>query len=131
MVEKKEIKRVSNKAKKNITAGVAYVLATFNNTRVTITDVQGNVISWSTSGSNSFKGAKKSTPWAAQVTAENAGRKAIEHGLKFIDVKMSGPGGGREAAVRALSSLGLQIGTIVDTTKIPHNGCRPKKQRRI
>ena len=131
MVEKKEVKRVSHKTKKNIAAGVAYVLATFNNTRVTITDTQGNVISWSTSGSNSFKGAKKSTPWAAQVTAENAGRKAIEHGLKFIDVKMSGPGGGREAAVRALSSLGLQIGTIVDTTKIPHNGCRNKKQRRI
>ncbi len=130
MAEKKELKKSKRKVKKNITNGIAHVLATFNNTRITITDLQGNVIAWSTSGANSFKGAKKSTPWAAQVTAENAGRKAIEHGLKFIDIKMSGPGGGRESAVRALAGLGLQVGNITDITKVPHNGCRPKKQRR-
>ncbi len=119
------------KEKKNISNGIAYILATFNNTRVTITDMQGNVISWSTAGANSFNGAKKSTPYAAQVTAENAGRKAMENGIRYLDVKLEGPGSGRESAVRTLQSLGITINGITDITKIPHNGCRAKKPRRV
>jgi small subunit ribosomal protein S11 len=119
------------KEKKNVSNGIAYVLATFNNTRVTITDMQGNVISWSTSGANNFAGAKKSTPYAAQVTAENAGRKAMENGIRYLDVKLEGPGSGREAAVRTLQTLGINVGAITDITKIPHNGCRAKKPRRV
>ena len=119
------------KEKKHISNGIAYILATFNNTRVTITDMQGNVISWSTAGANSFNGAKKSTPYAAQVTAENAGRKAMENGIRYLDVKLEGPGSGRESAVRTLQSLGITINGITDITKIPHNGCRAKKPRRV
>ena len=119
------------KEKKNISNGIAYILATFNNTRITITDMQGNVISWSTAGANSFNGAKKSTPYAAQVTAENAGKKAMENGIRYLDVKLEGPGSGRESAVRTLQALGITINGITDITKIPHNGCRAKKPRRV
>ena len=117
--------------KKNISSGIACILATFNNTRITITDNQGNVIAWSTAGANNFNGAKKSTPYAAQITAENVGKKAMENGIRFLDVKMAGPGSGRESAVRTLQSLGITINSITDITKIPHNGCRAKKPRRI
>ena len=119
------------KEKKNISNGIAYILATFNNTRITITDMQGNVISWSTAGANSFNGAKKSTPYAAQVTAENAGKKAMENGNRYLDVKLEGPGSGRESAVRTLQALGITINGITDITKIPHNGCRARKPRRV
>ncbi len=119
------------KEKKNISNGIAYILATFNNTRITITDMQGNVISWSTAGANSFNGAKKSTPYAAQVTAENAGKKAMENGIRYLDVKLEGPGSGRESAVRTLQALGITINGITDITKIPHNGCRARKPRRV
>ncbi|MDR3126137.1 MAG: 30S ribosomal protein S11 [Rickettsiales bacterium] len=119
------------KEKKNVSNGIAYVLATFNNTRVTITDLSGNVISWSTAGANNFSGAKKSTPYAAQIVADNAGKKAMENGIRYLDVKMEGPGSGREAAVRALQALGITVGAITDITKIPHNGCRAKKPRRV
>ena len=121
----------NSSTKKNISSGIACILATFNNTRITITDNQGNVIAWSTAGANSFNGAKKSTPYAAQVTAENVGKKAMENGIRFLDVKMAGPGSGRESAVRTLQSLGITINSITDITKIPHNGCRAKKPRRI
>ena len=120
-----------NSTKKNVSSGIACILATFNNTRITITDNQGNVIAWSTAGANSFNGAKKSTPYAAQVTAENVGKKAMENGIRFLDVKMEGSGSGRESAVRTLQSLGITINSITDITKIPHNGCRAKKPRRI
>jgi len=126
-----DIVSTKKKEKKNISNGIAYILATFNNTRITITDMQGNVISWSTAGANSFNGAKKSTPYAAQVTAENAGRKAMENGIRYLDVKLEGPGSGRESAVRTLQSLGITINGITDITKIPHNGCRAKKPRRV
>ena len=119
------------KERKNVINGIAYVLATFNNTRITITDTQGNVIAWSTAGANSFAGAKKSTPFAAQIVAETAGKKAMENGVRYLDVKMEGPGSGREAAVRALQTLGITINGITDVTKIPHNGCRAKKPRRV
>lgn len=121
----------NSSTKKNISSGIACILATFNNTRITITDNQGNVIAWSTAGANNFNGAKKSTPYAAQVTAENVGKKAMENGIRFLDVKMAGPGSGRESAVRTLQSLGITINSITDITKIPHNGCRAKKPRRI
>ena len=120
-----------NSVKKNISSGIAFILATFNNTRITITDNQGNVIAWSTAGANNFNGAKKSTPYAAQITADNVGKKAMENGIRFLDIKMAGPGSGRESAVRALQSLGITINSITDITKIPHNGCRAKKPRRI
>ncbi len=120
-----------NSVKKNISSGIAFILATFNNTRITITDNQGNVIAWSTAGTNNFNGAKKSTPYAAQITADNVGKKAMENGIRFLDIKMAGPGSGRESAVRALQSLGITINSITDITKIPHNGCRAKKPRRI
>jgi small subunit ribosomal protein S11 len=117
--------------RKNITSGVAHVSSTFNNTMVTITDAQGNTISWSTAGAQGFKGSRKSTPYAAQVTAEDAGRKAAEHGMKTIEVLVSGPGSGRESALRALQSVGFVITSIRDVTAIPHNGCRPRKRRRM
>ena len=116
---------------KNISSGVAHVSATFNNTMITITDVQGNAISWSSAGAMGFKGSRKSTPYAAQIAAENAGRKAKEHGMYMIDVEVRGPGSGREPALRALQALGFQIGSIRDVTPIPHNGCRPRKRRRV
>ncbi|MDG1417898.1 MAG: 30S ribosomal protein S11 [Maricaulis sp.] len=123
--------RVKRRERKNITSGVAHVNATFNNTMVTITDAQGNAISWSSAGHMGFKGSRKSTPYAAQMAAEDAGKKAMEHGMKTLEVKVSGPGSGRESALRALQSVGFTITTIQDVTTIPHNGCRPPKRRRV
>src|SRR3954463_6916748 len=123
--------RVRRRERKNITSGVAHVNATFNNTMITITDAQGNTIAWSSSGSQGFKGSRKSTPYAAQVAAEQAGRAAMEHGMKSVDVEVSGPGSGRESALRALQTCGLQVTSIRDVTPIPHNGCRPPKRRRV
>lgn len=117
--------------KKNITSGIAHVSATFNNTMVTITDVQGNAISWSSAGAQGFKGSRKSTPYAAQIAAEDAGKKAAEHGMKTLEVNVKGPGSGRESALRALQSAGFTITAIKDVTPIPHNGCRPRKRRRV
>ena len=123
--------RVKRRERKNITTGVAHVNATFNNTLVTITDVQGNAIAWSSAGSLGFKGSRKSTPYAAQMAAEDAGRKAVEHGVKTLEVEVKGPGSGRESALRALQVVGFTITTIRDVTPIPHNGCRPPKRRRV
>ena len=117
--------------RKNIVSGVAHVNATFNNTMITITDVQGNAVSWSSSGMMGFKGSRKSTPYAAQMAAEDAGRKAQDHGLKTLSVNVRGPGSGRESALRALQGLGFVITAITDVTPIPHNGCRPPKRRRV
>ena len=119
------------KERKNIHSGMAVVLSTFNNTIVTISDLQGNAISWSTAGAMGFKGSRKSTPYAAQVAAEDAGRKAQEHGMKELDVKVKGPGSGRESALRALQGIGFTIKSIKDVTPIPHNGCRARKKRRV
>lgn len=125
-------KRVRKKIeRKNIPTGIAHIQATFNNTIVTITDVGGNVISWSTSGAKGFKGSRKSTPFAAQVAAEDAAKKAQEHGLRSVEVWVKGPGSGRESALRALQAAGLNITLIKDVTPIPHNGCRPPKRRRV
>ena len=119
------------KERKNIASGVAHVLASFNNTIVTITDAQGNAIAWSSSGSQGFKGSRKSTPYAAQVAAEDAGKKAREHGMEQLEIMVSGPGSGRESALRALQSVGFYVTAIKDVTPIPHNGCRPRKRRRV
>jgi small subunit ribosomal protein S11 len=125
-------KRVRKKGeKKNIPNGIAHIQATFNNTIITITDVAGNVISWCTSGSKGFRGSRKSTPFAAQVAAEDAAKKAQEHGLRSVEVWVKGPGSGRESALRALQAVGLTITMIKDVTPIPHNGCRPPKRRRV
>ena len=124
-------KKVKKKVKKNITTGIAYVNATFNNTIVTITDVSGNVISWSSAGSKGFKGSRKSTPYAAQIAADHAATKAQEHGLKILTVKLKGPGSGRETALRALQSRGFEILSINDVTPMPYNGSRPPKKRRV
>src|SRR3954465_10916436 len=123
----KDKTRVRRRAKKNITSGVAHVQASFNNTMITITDAQGNTISWSSAGAMGFKGSRKSTPYAAQVAAEDAGKKAIEHGMKSLEIEVRGPGSGRESALRALQAAGFTIITIRDVTPIPHNGCRPRK----
>ena len=123
--------RVKKRERKNITSRVAHVNATFNNTLVTITDAQGNAISWSSAGSQGFKGSRKSTPYAAQLAAADAGQKAQEHGLKTLEVYVRGPGSGRESALRALQSVGLTVTSIKDVTPIPHNGCRPPKRRRV
>ena len=123
--------RVRRKERKNITSGVAHVNASFNNTMITITDAQGNAISWSSAGMMGFKGSRKSTPFAAQMAADDAGKKAIEHGMKTIEVEVCGPGSGRESALRALQACGFQIVSIKDVTPIPHNGCRPRKRRRV
>lgn len=123
--------KTKKKEKKNIVSGVAHVNSTFNNTIITITDAQGNVVSWSTSGAMGFKGSRKSTPYAAQMAAEDAGRKAQEHGMKELDVRVKGPGSGRESAIRAFYSIGFVVKNINDITPIPHNGCRPPKQRRV
>ena len=117
--------------RKNISSGVAHINSTFNNTLITISDVQGNAISWSSAGMQGFKGSRKSTPYAAQVAAEDAGRKAQEHGGKTLEVMVKGPGMGRESALRALQSLGFTVTTIKDVTPVPHNGCRPRKKRRV
>lgn len=127
----KDAGRVKRRERKNITSGMAHVNASFNNTMITITDAQGNAISWSSAGSQGFKGSRKSTPYAAQVAAEDAGRKALEHGMKTLEVNISGPGSGRESALRALQSIGFTITTIRDVTPVPHNGCRPPKRRRV
>lgn len=119
------------KVRKNIQVGVAHIQATFNNTVITITDTSGNAVSWSSAGSRGFKGSKKSTPYAASVAAEDAGRKAMEHGVKQLSVFLKGPGTGRESALRALQSTGFKITSIRDVTPIPHNGCRPPKRRRV
>lgn len=127
----KRTTRVKKKAKKNIESGVAHIKSTFNNTIVTITDPHGNVISWSSAGALGFKGSRKSTPFAAQMSAETAARSAMEHGMKGVDVVVKGPGAGREAAIRSLQAAGLEVRMIKDATPIPHNGCRPPKRRRV
>jgi small subunit ribosomal protein S11 len=119
------------KERKNISAGVAHVNSSFNNTMITITDAQGNAITWSSAGHMGFKGSRKSTPYAAQMAAEDAGRKAQEHGMRTLDVLVQGPGGGRETALRALQTVGFTINSIKDVTPIAHNGCRPPKRRRV
>jgi small subunit ribosomal protein S11 len=123
--------RVRRRERKNITSGLAHVNASFNNTMITITDVQGNSIAWSSAGSQGFKGSRKSTPFAAQVAAEDCARKAKEHGVKNLEVEVKGPGSGRESALRALQAAGFQIASIRDVSPIPHNGCRPRKRRRV
>ncbi len=123
--------RTKRREKKNIASGVAHVNATFNNTMITITDAQGNTIAWSSAGAQGFKGSRKSTPYAAQVAGEDAGRKAMEHGMKTLEVEVKGPGSGRESALRALQAAGFNITAIRDVTPIPHNGCRPRKRRRV
>ncbi|NOZ25615.1 MAG: 30S ribosomal protein S11 [Nitrospirae bacterium] len=124
-------KRGPKKEKKHVPYGVAHVQTTFNNTIVTITDKNGNVVSWATAGSIGFKGSRKGTPYAAQIAAENASRRAIDMGMKQIDVYIKGPGAGRESAIRAIQATGLEINIIKDVTPVPHNGCRPPKRRRV
>ncbi|HST88474.1 MAG TPA: 30S ribosomal protein S11 [Ktedonobacterales bacterium] len=128
---KRPVGRQRRRERKSVPRGQAHIQATFNNTLVTISDPNGNVLSWSSAGSSNFKGSRKSTPYAAQVTAETAARKAMEHGVRQIDVYVRGPGSGREAAIRALQATGLQVTSITDVTPIPHNGCRPPKRRRV
>src|SRR3984957_5308956 len=127
----KEPARVKKRERKNITSGVAHVNASFNNTMITITDAQGNTIAWSSAGTMGFKGPRKSTPYAAQMAAEDAARKASEHGVRTVEVEVSGPGSGRESALRALQASGFVVTSIRDVTPIPHNGCRPRKRRRV
>jgi small subunit ribosomal protein S11 len=127
----KSVTRVKRRERKNIVNGQVHINATFNNTLITFTDEMGNVISWSSAGSVGFKNSRKSTPYAAQIASEDAGRKAAEHGLKNVDVFVKGPGSGRETALRALQSVGFTVTSIKDVTPIPHNGCRPPKRRRV
>jgi small subunit ribosomal protein S11 len=127
----KEATRVRRRERKNIASGIAHVNSSFNNTTITITDAQGNTIAWSSAGTMGFKGSRKSTPYAAQVAAEDAGRKAMEHGMRTVEVNVSGPGSGRESALRALQAVGFVVTSIKDVTPIPHNGCRPPKRRRV
>src|ERR1700754_5345550 len=127
----KEAARVRRRERKNGASGVAHVNASFNNTMITTTDAQGTTIAWSSAGTMGFKGSRKSPPYAAQMAAEDAGRKAMEHGVKTLEVNVAGPGSGRESALRALQAVGLTITTIRDVTPIPHNGCRPPKRRRV
>ena len=124
-------KVAKKKVRKNVQSGICHIQSTFNNTMITITDAQGNTIAWSSSGSLGFKGSRKSTPYAAQVAAEDAGKKAMEHGMRTIEVEVKGPGSGRESALRALQAVGFQVTSIRDVTPIPHNGCRPPKRRRV
>lgn len=139
MAEKKQQKpaaaaaagKVKKKARKNIASGVVHLFATFNNTHVNISDKQGNTIAWASSGTAGFKGSRKSTPFAAQLAAEQCAKKAMEHGLRQVEVHVKGPGSGREAAIRSLQAVGLEISLIKDVTPIPHNGCRPPKRRRV
>lgn len=123
--------RVSRRARKNISSGIVHVNSSFNNTMVTISDAQGNAISWSSAGAMGFKGSRKSTPYAAQVAAEDAAKKAMDHGMQTVEVNVRGPGSGRESALRALQAAGLTVTAIRDTTPVPHNGCRPPKRRRV
>ena len=131
MAYNKGTQKLRKKDRKNVVSGVVHINATFNNTMITVTDAQGNTIAWSSSGSLGFKGSRKSTPYAAQVAAEKAASKAIEHGMKNVDVEILGPGSGRESALIAFQALGLNVGSIRDVTPIPHNGCRPPKRRRV
>lgn len=124
-------KRMKRKERKNVTSGVVHINASFNNTIVTVTDVQGNTIAWSSAGGMGFKGSRKSTPYAAQVATEDAGKKAMEHGVRTVEVEIKGPGAGRESALRALQSIGFAVTMIRDVTPVPHNGCRPPKRRRV
>ena len=128
---KRATRATKKKVRKTVTDGVAHIQASFNNTIITITDRQGNALSWATSGGAGFKGSRKSTPFAAQVAAEAAGRQALEYGVKNLEVRIKGPGPGRESAVRALNALGMKITSISDVTPVPHNGCRPPKRRRV
>ena len=123
--------RVRRRERKNITSAVAHVNATFNNTKITIADAQGNTIAWASAGQQGFKGSRKSTPYAAQLAAEDAGSKAMEHGVKQLEVRVRGPGSGRESALRSLQAVGFTVTTIKDVSPIPHNGCRPPKRRRV
>ena len=127
----REPQRLRRRERKNITAGVAHVNASFNNTMITITDAQGNAIAWSSAGVRGFKGSRKSTPFAAQLAAEDAAKKAMDHGMRSISVYVKGPGSGRESALRALNAAGFKINLIRDVTPVPHNGCRPRKRRRV
>ena len=131
MAERKRAAKVRRRERKNVPVGHAHIQATFNNTIVTITDVQGNCVSWSSAGARGFKGSRKSTPFAAQLAAEEAARKAMEHGMRSIGIYVTGPGAGREAALRALHTVGFKITHIRDVTPVPHNGCRPPKRRRV
>jgi len=131
MAKPAQTQRVKRRERKNITSGTAHVNATFNNTMITITDAQGNTIAWSSAGTKGFKGSRKSTPYAAQVAAEDAGRKAMDHGMRMIEIEVKGPGSGRESALRALQAVGFTVTSIRDVTSIPHNGCRPPKRRRV
>jgi small subunit ribosomal protein S11 len=124
-------KKTKKKVRKNVQQGIVHIASTFNNTLITITDVSGNVLSWSTAGARGFKGSRKSTPFAAQVAAGDAAAKAMEHGLRSVSVMVKGPGAGRESALRALAAAGLKVQLIKDVTPIPHNGCRPPKRRRV
>jgi len=124
-------KKTKKKVRKNVQQGIVHIASTFNNTLITITDVSGNVLSWSSSGARGFKGSRKSTPFAAQVAAGDAAAKAMEHGLRTVSVMVKGPGAGRESALRALAAAGLKVQLIKDVTPIPHNGCRPPKRRRV
>jgi small subunit ribosomal protein S11 len=131
LAKKKKVVRTRRRERKNIAIGRAHVFSTFNNTIVTLTDPAGNVIAWGSAGSSGFKGSRKSTPFAAQVTAESAAKRAMEHGLKAVEVLVKGPGAGREAAIRSLQAAGLEVSSISDVTPVPHNGCRPPKRRRV
>lgn len=131
MANKKKAKKTKKKIKKNIATGIVHIQSTFNNTIVSITDKQGNVIAWSSAGNIGYKGSKKSTSFAAQITAETAAKRAMDQGMKEVDVLVKGPGPGRETAIRSLQTVGLKVNMIKDVTPIPHNGCRPPKQRRI
>ena len=127
----REPQRIKRRERKNISSGIAHVNASFNNTMITITDAQGNAISWSSAGMMGFKGSRKSTPYAAQVAADDAGKKAAEHGVRTLEVEVKGPGSGRETAIRSLGAIGLEVGAIAEVTPVPHNGCRPPKRRRV
>ena len=131
MVAAKKVVRTKRKERKNIETGVAHIRSTFNNTIVTISDTNGNALSWASAGGLGFRGSRKSTPFAAQMAAEQAAKAAMEHGLRQVDVFVKGPGSGREAAIRALQAAGLEVNSIKDVTPIPHNGCRPPKRRRV
>jgi 30S ribosomal protein S11 len=131
VVAAKKVVRTKRRERKNIEHGVAHIRSTFNNTIITITDIKGNTISWASSGGLGFKGSRKSTPFAAQMAAEQAAKAAMEHGLKQVEVFVKGPGAGREAAIRSMQATGLEVNSIKDVTPIPHNGCRPPKRRRV
>ncbi|RAL23282.1 30S ribosomal protein S11 [Thermoflavimicrobium daqui] len=131
MAKRKATQRVKRRAKKNIESGVAHIRSTFNNTIITITDPRGNSVAWSSAGTAGFKGSRKSTPFAAQIAAEQAAKTAMENGMRSVEVLVKGPGAGREAAIRSLQAAGLEVSLIKDVTPIPHNGCRPPKRRRV